>query len=50
MMQALNAILEFIKWAFRDGESAFVSVVVIYAVFHGISHVIESIRGEKHRD
>lgn len=50
MMEALTAILDFIKWAFRDGNSAFVSVIVIYAVFHGISHVIESIKGEKHRD
>jgi len=40
-------MLEFIKWCFRDENSGFTTIIVIWAVCLGTAEIIQSFKNKK---
>lgn len=42
----MDAVIEFIKWCFRSGESTVVTIIVLGILFNGIESIVSRFSGK----
>ena len=41
----MDSLFEFMKWCFKDTQSGFATIIVIYLMYTGIIGIIHAIKG-----